>query len=125
MTREQFSSFQDILRSFNITELHHGDCIGADAQANDEAEDWGIYIVIHPPINTTKRANRTGNWYHEPLPYLVRNKNIVNNTDMLIACPGEDAEQLRSGTWSTVRYARKLGRPIKIVLPDGSIKTEK
>jgi hypothetical protein len=126
MTFDQKMSLADLLGSMRIKEFHHGDCVGADAEAHDMIDDGlDIYIVIHPPLNPSKRAHKKGNWYHEPLPYLVRNKNIVNDTDILIACPGEIAKQLMvSGTWSTVRYARTLGRPIKIVFPDGSVKTE-
>ena len=34
----------------------------------------------------------------------------MNETEVLIAAPGERAEQLRSGTWSMVRYAHR-GKP--------------
>jgi hypothetical protein len=53
-----------------------------------------------------------------------RNHDIVDETELLIACPGELAEAVRSGTWATVRYARKLGRPIVIFWPDGSVTGE-
>lgn len=33
-------------------------------------------------------------------------------------------EQLRSGTWSTIRYARRVDIPRVIVYPDGSIVKE-
>lgn len=40
--------------------------------------------------------------------YLNRNKDIIDQSDFLIACP-QDKEQevLRSGTWSTIRNAKK------------------
>jgi hypothetical protein len=40
---------------------------------------------------------------------------------MLIAALGEKDEQLLSSTWSTVRYARRIGRSIYMVLPDGAV----
>jgi hypothetical protein len=40
--------------------------------------------------------------------YLQRNKDIVNNCNYLIACPYSNKEQLSSGVWSTIRYAKKL-----------------
>jgi len=49
---------------------------------------------------------------------------IVRETELLIAAPAEFSEQHRSGTWSTVRYARRLGRPVQIIGPDGRIRTE-
>ena len=57
---------------------------------------------------------------HVALPYTrAQHKQIVNVCDVLIAAPS-GPEKLRSGTWSTVRYARKLHKNITIVLPDGS-----
>jgi bifunctional non-homologous end joining protein LigD len=36
--------------------------------------------------------------------------------------PAEPEEQLRSGTWSTVRFAKKQGKPVFLILPDGTVK---
>ena len=52
-----------------------------------------------------------------PRDYLDRNKDIVNNCDLLIAAPKENTEVLRSGTWSTVRYAKQLGVTVVIIEP--------
>lgn len=106
-------------------EFHHGDCIGGDAQAHKLAQDCGLSIVQHPPLNPSKRAWCKGGVILEPKPYLERNQDIVKATEVLIAAPGEDHERLRSGTWSTVRFARKLKRLIWLVLPDGHIVIEK
>jgi len=38
-----------------------------------------------------------------PKPYLTRNKDIVRDTEMLVAAPADETEVIRSGTWSTVR----------------------
>lgn len=56
----------------------------------------------------------------EPGPYLWRNHQIVDATSALIAAPFGFEEELRSGTWATVRYARKLGRPVRFFWPDGT-----
>ena len=37
----------------------------------------------------------------------------------------QSIEQLRSGTWATVRHARKLKRPIVIINPDGTLLLER
>jgi hypothetical protein len=60
-----------------------------------------------------------------PKPPLVRNEVIERETGLLLAAPGEVIEQHRSGTWSTVRFARKMGRAIWIVRPDGTIICER
>lgn len=102
-------------------EFHHGDCIGADAQAHDMAETLGYQTVSHPPVIEAKRAFKKATRTLEAKAYLDRNKDIVNACEILIAAPAEMTEQIRGGTWSTVRYAKKIGRPCLLVLPDGSI----
>jgi hypothetical protein len=99
------------------TEFHHGDCIGADAEADEIARSMGIPIIIHPPSDPKKRARcrQPGDKVHRTLPYLDRNKMIVASTERLIAAPKAMEEELRSGTWSTVRYARKINHPVKLL----------
>jgi len=99
-----------------ITEFHHGDCIGADKMACLVAQDFGIKIIGHPPDNPVKRCYFESDEEREEKPYLKRNKDIVNESDILIACP-KGPEELRSGTWSTVRYARKVGVPVLVISP--------
>lgn len=124
MTYEQGDAVRIILKLNNCAAFHHGDCVGADAQAHDIARRFGCRVILHPPVNDAKRAFRHGDEARPQKDYLDRNKDIVNETELLIATPGEDDEQLRSGTWSTVRYARKLKRRIIIVFPDGGVKHE-
>jgi hypothetical protein len=100
-------------------EFHHGDCEGADAEAHDIAEALGFKTVIHPPSNPAKRAWKNGTTILTTLPYLDRNHAIVDATEILIATPKGNEEELRSGTWSTVRYARKIKRPHIVIRPDG------
>lgn len=123
MTEIQDIMFEKVMLRSGVKEFHHGDCIGTDAKAHDiiKAAHISIQIVIHPPISSSKRAFRTSDRMREPKPYLDRNKDIVNETEQLIATPGEMTEQLRSGTWSTIRYAVKMKRSVTIIYPDGSI----
>jgi hypothetical protein len=104
-------------------EFHHGDCIGADSEAHDIAQECGYATIIHPPTNPSKRA-----WCEVPKhmmrpekPYLARNQDIVRESASLIAAPLQAEEEPRSGTWSTVRFARKLGKPVFLILPDGKV----
>lgn len=110
--------------------LHHGDCIGADLQAHRLAYQMGLAIIIHPPVDVSKRAysnagifNSSGTIELEPEEYLQRNHAIVEATRVLVACPFSK-ETLRSGTWATVRHARKLKRDTVIIYPDGKITRE-
>ena len=111
-----------MLSTYGSAAVHHGDCIGADAQAHEIACTLGREVTIHPPTSGTYRAWKTGSDVRAPKAYLTRNKDIVRETDMLIAAPAETTEQVRSGTWSTVRFARKLGKRVFVILPDGTVR---
>jgi len=121
-TERQKQSLKDLLIKLEATELHHGDCEGADEESHDIALDMGLKIVVHPPINPKKRAFCKGaDEVREEKDYLERNRDNVDEGEVLIATPKEYAEKLRSGTWATVRYARKKGRDIFIIYPDGKL----
>jgi hypothetical protein len=104
--------------------FHHGDCIGADAEAHEIAGRSGFRIIIHPPSNPQKRAWCSSDEdRRRVLPYLDRNRAIVDESILLIAAPKENQEILRSGTWSTVRWARKCSRTVQ-VLPVNTVITK-
>jgi hypothetical protein len=111
--------YQNTIYRYTIKEFHHGDCIGADDQAAE------IFIkvphIIHPPSNPKYRAFREGHFILPERSYLERNCDIVDAADMLLAASGTNDEQVRSGTWSTIRYAKKVGKSIVIFYPDGTI----
>lgn len=116
-TKEQLRWLQNRLAALECTEFHHGDCLGADSQAHDIAHALGIWIVVHPPTISTFRAFReSGQEYRQPFDFLVRNKHIVDETTMLLALP-DGPERLRSGTWSTIRYARLKDSIIEVKMP--------
>ena len=126
MNRKQISELKSLLSSFSIEEFHHGDCVGSDKQANDIIKAMKILkdqkskIVLHPPKYKKYRAYCRADISHKPEAYLIRNRQIVDATEILVATPC-DKEKLRSGTWSTVRYARKLKKLIYIIMPDGQV----
>ena len=121
LTLKQRRYIVELLRG--VTEIHHGDCIGADAEVHDIAVMLGVAIVIHPPIDPKQRA-----WCNQsqailvapPKPYLDRNKDIVRSSNVLIAAPKETVEPAPGrgqGTWSTVRFARRSLVPVEIAFP--------
>ena len=119
MTKEQRQTFTKLCTK--IDSLHHGCCIGADKQVHDIATEKKIWAVLHPPLNRSKMAIYEGSETRRAKEYLQRNHDIVLETDLLIATPKEFNEQLRSGTWSTIRYARRVNKPILIILPNGKV----
>ena len=103
--------------------LHHGDCIGADAIANELAKLKGYMICLHPPIDSSKRAFCKADYVHAELDYLIRNSMIVKDSQVLIGCPKNYVAQFKgSGTWSTiVKGQKKIGMIVYIIYPDGHI----
>jgi predicted Rossmann fold nucleotide-binding protein DprA/Smf involved in DNA uptake len=106
--------------------LHHGACIGADQVAHQMADGLGLSIVVHPPVDR-RQVMLNGHYPARlplrvlpPKPFLDRNHDIVDVCDLLLACP-DGPERLRSGTWATVRYARKTGKAVLVCLPDGRV----
>lgn len=111
--------------------LHHGDCLGWDAFCCQAAQERGIDTIVHPPTNAVARAFTKGNAEVRPLyPYLERDKRMLVEVharaepSLLIAGPEGTREMLRSGTWATVRYARKIQLPRIIVWPNGDVNVE-
>lgn len=104
--------------------LHMGDCVGSDNTAALLWEWMDGKVHVHPPTVRTKRAFFVAEKFETPMPYLARNREIVAICTILIATPGGFEEELRSGTWATIRHARKLGRELLIIWPDGSISHE-
>ncbi len=104
-----------------MTELHHGDCLGVDDQVNLMARANGLRTASHPPIITKHRAYSKSDCIFEVQEYHTRNRAIVELTDGLIVVPRTATERQRSGTWSTYRYAKLVKKPIWIVHIDGSL----
>lgn len=105
-----------------IAEVHHGDCVGADAEFDEICRERGVRRVAHPGLwqgePSDYRAHCAADEIREPREYRDRNRDIVDAADVLFAAP-DGLERARSGTWSTVRYARNEGVPIVIVNRNG------
>jgi hypothetical protein len=96
LTERQSAALVHLLA--RTTTLHHGGAIGADQQAEIIARQLGIATIVHLPAGTRSTD------------YLARNREIVDVSAELFAAP-DGPERMRSGTWATVRYARKQQRP--------------
>ena len=127
MTNEQHNSLKRIFTGTNFI-LHNGQCEGADFQAYEMTKKFNQHIVLHPPKDKKYKFFNPERYPFEtvckPKDYLKRNKDIVNDSEILIAVPKESNEVLRSGTWSTVRYARKKKGRVVIIYPSGKIEIE-
>lgn len=129
MTEAQKVKVKETLEQY-MGQFHHGDCFGADEEANDIVKVMRIPtgaprfdIFIHPPTDDSMRAYcmDLGTTILSEKGYLTRNRDIVDQTNRLIATPEKMVEEAMGGTWATIRYARRLVRPIMIFWPDGSV----
>lgn len=100
----------------------HGGAVGADLQFHDLCHMMGISSEVWPARSDLP------DWVVDSAleikdvkPPLERNADIVNNCDLLIACPKGYKEEHRSGTWATIRYARRSERRYAIVWPNGDV----
>lgn len=123
INNKQAAALQKLVKHFQPKEVCHGDCIGADSFFHLIVRfNLPLTVIrIFPPVIDDKRAWCKADIVEPDGEYLDRNKKIVDATDMLLATPKEKEEQLRSGTWSTIRYAKKTNKPYIIVFPDGSL----
>lgn len=122
MTPQQRLQVGWMVGDSRLRAAHHGMCIGADYDFHSLCRASGLWIVGHPPINQSKMADLTNcDELRTPKEYLDRNHDIVDESDYLIFTPKENEEVLRSGTWSTIRYAYKQLKLGYIVLPRGEV----
>jgi hypothetical protein len=148
-TREGLSPRQRVRLTMMLTfakagpgVLHHGDCVGADAEAHELALRCGWQVVVHPPIEAKLRAwcgiekclicgpnPRPGCTFCngegavesdpqritilDPADYLVRDRAIVDACEFLVAAPKSEARE--GGTWYTVGYAEQVGRKHEVL----------
>lgn len=112
-----------------IAEIHHGACLGADATAVLQAKArYGrackaVAYPGHLPDMVSQPAMMVSDVRHPPEHTLKRNRKIVDACEVLLALP-KGTEELKSGTWATARYGRKVGRRIIVIWPDGKVTEE-
>jgi hypothetical protein len=120
MTDEQKATVSRLLTELEPKHARHGDCVGSDADFHALVRETKAKVIIHPPDKDADRAGCIGDQILPEKPYLTRNRDIVDNCTVLIATPDGAQEKQRSGTWSTIRYGRKVGRRVIVVAPDGT-----
>ena len=130
MTNLQRSFVVRAVGRCHVNEVHHGGCVGADEDFHRIALLLKLNTHVHFGCNSqgnspsrmeeTTEVKGLAIKVYDPAPYLTRDKHIVDVVDMLIATPKGFKEELRSGTWATIRYAKKKHKKILIVYPDGT-----
>jgi hypothetical protein len=114
-------ALRSLLEKHGEVRAVHGDCVGADADFDQLCSELQIPREIYPCTIENARAhceNKGALCLRQPIAPLKRNEQIVNAVDILFATPYSRVEERRSGTWFTVRYARKISKPHEIFFTD-------
>jgi hypothetical protein len=123
------TTFETGKQDGTIAQVHHGACIGADAAVHAQALELEIPIHVWPPINQKYAA--VGCFVPHPLvtvhramQYLDRDRQIVSAAYGLVALPKHNEQPERmlwGGTWYTVDFAERMGKPVIICYPNGVV----
>lgn len=122
---QQHKNLYNGLRVLKPVEVHHGDCVGADAQFHSLCVSMRpeMKIVIHPPKNERLRAFcKHGNVEIRPAKdYLARDRDIVEEASTLWGCPNS-ATRAASGTWSTIAIGLAARKKVMLFTPEGTMR---
>jgi hypothetical protein len=118
---EYLNMLKNKLPLYDTYQLHHGDCVGVDVEVAKIAQELGYKTVNHPPVDSELRAYHESDIILEPKTHFARNRDIVNNSEILLVVPMENSHQTKGGTWYTHDYATKRNhiKSIVIFYPSG------
>ena len=116
-TRKEINHLTSIIEYEDVAQFLHGDCIGVDVEAANIAMDLGFEIVCFPPVEKALRAFHNSDIIHPPQTYMKRNRDIVDNSDIMFGIPWEMRHQDQGGTWYTIDYSIKKKKPTNILYP--------
>lgn len=118
MTQHQKERFCSFIVQYEPEFFHHGLCIGGDREAHVLVRNLVPHCIIigHPPVNKSLMATDIQcDVLREPKDYLIRNHDIVDECQRFVAAPNGATEIRQSGTWATIRYARKMFEKKKLL----------
>lgn len=128
MTLSQRNAVCDILSELGGVFVGlHGSCVGADEHFDELCRQFGCKTTARPCTAPPDLIAKTGaRAIAEPTRPMKRNRAIVADADVMIACPPNRSPiKSGSGTWATVGLARRARRPLFIVYPEGDIEEER
>lgn len=104
----------------------HGDCVGADNDFDELCIRLSVPRGIRPctaPAHLRARCHTKPNpakVLTEPKRPMARNRDIVADADVLLACPPNTKPiKSGSGTWATIGFGKRAGIEVRIVYPSG------
>lgn len=96
-----YTMMKSIISGFNISTIISGGAAGADTLAEKYSSEMNIPIEVIKP-DWSKYGRGAG---------IVRNKEIVNNADIVFAF----WDGTSKGTKSSINFAKKAGKQIEII----------
>lgn len=114
------------IRYGSFVRFVHGGCIGIDDVGGQAAHSLGL-LVHAMLINEWRKSPYTADWWNYSdtnavmswgTSYRERDQAVVDESNALLAFPlypEKHARSHRSGTWMTIRMARRKGIPIEVI----------
>ena len=137
ITSAQRAAVPGLLAAYPTT-LLHGGAPGGDEELHELISGLRGFLVSNCQVEVyPANASRHMFWKDKarfapfaltvqpPEHPLVRNQIMATRADHVLACPETAHEVLRSGTWTTVRAARRAGHRVTIIEPDGTVREER
>lgn len=127
MTKEQWTAVVRLVRMHQPTEVHHGCCLGADAEFHwiVRRELPSCRIVGHPGPDTLMQDHSVMADCDVLLPpknHFARNRDIVEvSADGMIGAPPAEPLPAKGGTAYTVGHSWKRGRYTAVAWPSGDV----
>jgi len=123
MTGAQLRSIQIALMEYGPVEVHLAGRRGADEQVFEIADRLRLWRMVHPGI-TPHPGDCPA--CHGDIRFPAKSEDqrfsdIAVASGVLLAAPSDAHPAPGCRTWWTVHHARELGRPVVLVLPDGSM----
>ncbi len=130
MTAEQKVALAQLLAELQPSELHHGDCVGADTECADIAAALvpRPKIIAHPGQNANVddqsllARSAHNDLVLAPKTHFARNRELVDRlvgADLLIAAPFDSQPVALGGVAYTINHCRKRMKRFVVVWPDG------
>jgi hypothetical protein len=120
LTPKRLKAARQVLAIIWPTVLIHGMAIGADSAIDAIARELHLPRKGHP-------SNKDSVKFIQPetitpvRPVAERDRNIVQEGQLLLVMPPTDFELEKSGTWNQMRYNRQLGKPLIWIMLDGTV----
>lgn len=114
MSENQIYNVYEYLKGINNFEAIHRGYFISDEQFHVIAKCFTSEIYIYPGHSVRNKHDmslrafcKEGHIFPSQ-PHLKRNRTIVENCDILLACPYSNIE--KGGTWYTINYAKKINK---------------